>query len=177
MPAAVDRGSKVDSHGYVVAPLSYGFDEPVTDLMAAAALVPEMTMVLTGRPPREVVEAAPANVQFTGWLERPEYESLLAGSAGVVCLTDRDQTMQMGAYEGAEHGVPLLLSDRQVLRECFPEGALFLRDHEPKTIAEGLRSLIAQAVALRSEAERTRRQLLQHSASQIANLQRLLELP
>jgi hypothetical protein len=177
MPGAVDRGANQGGHGYLVAPVSYSFDEPVSALLEALRSVPDCTVIFTGNAPRSEVDRAPSNAQFSGWLERNEYDALLADSDGVVCLTDRGGTMQMGAYEGAEHGVPLLLSDTPILRRFFAEGgAVFVADHRPETIARGLRALVRDARALLEDAEQMRQRLLTESIVEIEDLRRHLDL-
>lgn len=44
---------------YVLVPLAYAFDEPIDALLAAATASPNITWVLTGRPPADVVEKRP----------------------------------------------------------------------------------------------------------------------
>lgn len=177
LPGAVDRGVRRPGGAYLVAAVSYSFDEPVREVLEALHGLPELTVMFTGDAPAHITEGAPENARFTGWLERSEYDALLAGSKGIICLTDRESTMQMGAYEGAELGIPLLLSDRPVLRQYFADGgAVFVPDHRPGTIARGLQALARDSESLHEGAERMRRRLLAESSIEVERLRRLLGL-
>jgi hypothetical protein len=137
----------------LLAPLSYSFDEPVRELLAAIAKVPRAHVTLTGRAPGWVVDAAPPNCTVTGWLATEDYERLLSQSAGVICLTNRDLTMQMGAFEALEYGLPILATGTGALRDYLDQGGVvFVEDHDPATLVDALRSFWRQRARLMDEA-------------------------
>lgn len=113
--------------GSLLCPLSYANDEPVEEILAAAALTPGIEWRLTGRAPAAVRAAAPANVTFTGFVGDAEYAALLDGCLGVVALTTRAHTMQRAGYEALCAGVPQITSDFAELREFYADSALFVR--------------------------------------------------
>jgi len=127
---------------FLIAPFTYGFDEPVQELLAAARLVPQVTIVLTGRAPDELRRATPANCIFTGWLSREDYEERLRSARGLIALTTREDTMQLSAQEGLQHGLPMVVSGTRLLRDFFSAGGVVVADsHRPEQLAAALREL------------------------------------
>lgn len=148
----------------IVATLGWAWDEPVAELLAAAARVPDIEVMLTGHAPREVRRGAPANCTFSGWLPRDEYRAVLAKATAVICLTTRESTMQTGAYEAAEHGTPMILSGTGALREYFDAGGVvFVENHEPETLAAAIRTIISEGAKYEREARAARATLVDRS--------------
>jgi glycosyltransferase involved in cell wall biosynthesis len=171
MVAKEQHQPKSGSRQTILAPFSYAFDEPVQELLEAAALAPEVHVTLTGRAPDWVVRAAPQNCTITGWLSRPEYESLLRGASGVVCLTRRELTMQMGAFEALEHGIPILASGTAVLRDYLDQGGVvFAEDHTPAELAAGIRALWRERERLRTEALAAQSTMFERAGQELAEL-------
>jgi glycosyltransferase involved in cell wall biosynthesis len=111
----------------VVAPLSWAPDEPIAEIIGAAAQCPGTRFVLTGRAPEEVRSRRdlPANIELAGFLDADAFQSLLAQAGVVLALTTRDATMQRAGYEAMTLGRPVIASDTRVLREFFADAALF----------------------------------------------------
>jgi glycosyltransferase involved in cell wall biosynthesis len=145
IPASVstrplDAGAEsTQKRGVVVFPASWHADEPIDAVLGAARLLPDVEVVITGRPP--VGLAAPDNIRLTGFVDDAEYGALLASADAVLALTTRALTMQRAGYEAAAHGRPLVASDTEVLREFFTGGAVFA----PPT-APGLAAAIEEAL-------------------------------
>lgn len=112
---------------YVLAALSYDPDEPVAEILQAAAASPDTAFVLSGSPPPAVRRSAPGNVVFSGFVSRTRFVELLRGSAVVLALTTEENTMQRAAYEALEHVVPVVTSDTRVLRKYFGDAAVYAR--------------------------------------------------
>jgi glycosyltransferase involved in cell wall biosynthesis len=160
-----------DSGQTILAPLSYAFDEPVQELLQAAAMAPEVHMTFTGQAPDWVVKSAPENCAVVGWLSRPDYESLLSRASGVVCLTNRELTMQMGAFEALEHGIPILASGTAVLRDYLDQGGVvFADDHTPAELAAGIRALWRERERLRTEARAAQSTMFERAGQELAEL-------
>ena len=127
-------------------------NEPVAEMLAAAALLPEVAVRITGDPdrvPRVLKQSAPANVTFTGFLPLREFlGEMLAADAVAVFSTD-PHIMNRAAFEAVGLGRPLVLSDLAGLRERFGAAALFAHN-QPLAMAGALR----QAIADRPELER-----------------------
>ncbi|OZD58430.1 hypothetical protein CH263_24535 [Rhodococcus sp. 06-1059B-a] len=109
----------------IVVPLSYANDEPIEEILAAAALTTNFNWTLTGTAPDEVRQNAPANVSFTGYLENEQYEHLLHSASVIVALTNRPHTMQRAAYEALAMATPLVTSNFAELRAYFGEAASY----------------------------------------------------
>lgn len=148
---------------YIVAALSYSFDEPVDLIIRAARDVPHVQVVCTGDPPPELVAEAPANCRFSGWLSRRDYERLLAGARGVVSLTTRDETMQTGGFEAVERALPLITSDFAALRTFHHEGALFVKCEDPRELGVALEEVWTNWPLLRQGALRERERFLRNT--------------
>jgi hypothetical protein len=153
MVASRPGARQPDARPTILAPLSYAFDEPVNELLDASARAPDVHITITGRAPDWVVRAAPENCTFTGWLPRSDYEALLSRASGVICLTNRELTMQMCAFEALEYGIPMLASGTQALRDYLSHGGVvFVEDHDRDTLAAGLRQLWQERERLAGEA-------------------------
>jgi glycosyltransferase involved in cell wall biosynthesis len=171
MVAKEQHQPKPGSRQTILAPLNYAFDEPVRELLEAAAMAPEVHLTLTGRAPDWVVDAAPQNCTITGWLSRPEYESLLSGASGVVCLTSRELTMQMGAFEALEYGIPMLASGTAVLRDYLDQGGVVFADnHDPSTLADCLREIWHERDRLMAEARIAQDSMFDRARGELAGL-------
>ncbi len=59
----------------IVGTLGWAWDEPIDDLLAAAKLVPEIGVTLTGRAPDDIRQNGPQNCTFSGWLPREDIAS------------------------------------------------------------------------------------------------------
>jgi glycosyltransferase involved in cell wall biosynthesis len=101
VPTTFEVGSAWPSDGRFQVALvnSFGPDEPLQDVLTAAASLPEVRFCVTGslqRAPEGLLEDAPANVTFTDYPPDDRYYALLSSSDAVICLTTRDHTMQQG---------------------------------------------------------------------------------
>jgi hypothetical protein len=161
---------------HILVPLSYRFDEPIHELLSAAGRVPHISLLLTGQAPKWAIDEAPANCKFIGWVDRSRYEHLLATARGVVALTSLEHTAQMAAFEAVEYGVPVLTSGTRALRQFHKEGAVFVADHEPETLADGLETLWRDHMTLRPGAENAREGAIRESIEQLEQLREMLGL-
>jgi len=112
----------------VMFPCSFQGDEPVSEVIKAARTLTDVNFYITGnfrRAPRELVDDAPSNTIFTGFLSNEEYVALMKACTAVMCLTTRDDTNQSGAYEAIAVNRPIILSDWALLREIYNKGAVF----------------------------------------------------
>jgi glycosyltransferase involved in cell wall biosynthesis len=124
----------------VVLVSSFAADEPLTEVLAAAAELPSYLFFVTGRAPAHcaaLVAGAPANVTFTGFVPRADYVALLNRVDAVMVLVKRDLTLLCGAYEAAAVEQPLITSDWPVLRNYFDRGALYV-DNSPAQIRDAV---------------------------------------
>lgn len=158
----------------VVYAASFGRDEPMAVVLAAARRLPEVRFHITGRPSgvsASLVGRAPANVRFTGFLSRGSYLALVSAADVVLAMTTRNHTMQRSGYEAIYLGKPVVISDWPVLRENFAGAAVFTKNDEVALVqaigqARGrIESLTAGARVLRGRKlarwEQTRRVLVE----------------
>lgn len=139
---------------------TWAVDEPLEAIVAAAAAVPDVVFLVTGRdgPAAARFPALPQNVTFTGFLSLEAYHNLIDSADAVMCLTTRNHTMQRGACEALSHARPVVTSDRALLRDHFADAAVFVSD-TPESIANGVSHLVRHydgfaAAALRVRALR-----------------------
>jgi glycosyltransferase involved in cell wall biosynthesis len=95
-------------------------------------------------------------VEYVGYLPRAEYESLLAGAAAVLALTEWEATMQRSAYEAVEAGVPVVALDRRVLRETMDGGGAVFAPADPDRIAAAVRYALDRRDELAGQTARSR---------------------
>lgn len=114
-----------NSDDFVLVPLSYANDEPIDEILAAAALDPEINWVLTGAAPNSVRTRATPNVAFAGYVSDKDFQELMKSTALVVALTNRPHTMQRAGYEAMMYEKPLVTSDFPELRDFFQDAAQY----------------------------------------------------
>jgi glycosyltransferase involved in cell wall biosynthesis len=136
---------------YALVPCSFSSDEPVNDLLMAAALTDEVDFVITG-PLRKAEDlgyagSTPANVKFPGFVPISEYDRLLAQANVVVGLTKMEGIQLSVASEAIGAGRPLVLSDTRILRNLFGSAALFT-DNSPESVSAAVRSALRDAAKL-----------------------------
>jgi glycosyltransferase involved in cell wall biosynthesis len=142
--------------GYVVACVtSWGFDEPIEAILEAARRLPEVTFYMTGNPKSapERLNGKPANVLPTGFLSVTDYGALLQSADVVLALTTLEHTMLRGAYEAIYQGTPVIVSDSELLREAFDEGALHV-DNTSEAIVAAVTEMRRDPAAFRQGALR-----------------------
>jgi glycosyltransferase involved in cell wall biosynthesis len=153
---------------------SFTFDEPLDVVLGAARLLPAVQFYVTGdkrRASPDLLDAAPANLHFTGFLPDSQYFGLLRGVDAVVVLTTRNYTNQRGGCEAVWLSQPLIISDWPVLRQSFHNGTV----HVPNT-ARGVADGVQQAVARRDELIAGMQQLQTERRARWKGISRQLEL-
>jgi len=121
-------------------------DEPIGNVLAAAATMPDVHFYITGDPiraKRTFLEQHPPNVHFTGFLPDEDYIGLLTSAHCVLVLTTDDHTMQRGACEAVWLAKPIITSDWAVLRTHFHKGTIFV-DNSIEGIGVGIHAMRAQ---------------------------------
>jgi glycosyltransferase involved in cell wall biosynthesis len=112
----------------VVAICAWAADEPVAELIKAAALLPpDYKLSITGRPKldRHGITAVPPNVELTGFLPEERYVELIGHADVIVDLTTRDNCLVCGAYEALALHKPLVVSDTAALRALLGKAAVY----------------------------------------------------
>jgi glycosyltransferase involved in cell wall biosynthesis len=147
-------------------------NEPVVDVLAAAALLPDVEVRVTGDPgrlPPALRSGAPANVVFTGYLPYRAFLGEMMAAHAVAVLSTDPHIMNRAAFEAVGLGRPLVLSDLAGLRERFGAAALFA-PNRPPAIAAALRAALADGPALAARSRRLAGDLGQRHAGALEDL-------
>ena len=113
---------------------TFAQDEPLDEVLAAAAGMDGVHFYVTGKKSRAGVRLPanpPDNVHFTDFLPDDAYYALLDRSEAVMCLTTRNHTMQRGACEALSMGKPIITSDWPLLKDYFHQGTVHVDNSSP----------------------------------------------
>jgi glycosyltransferase involved in cell wall biosynthesis len=119
---------------------SFAPDEPLEEILDAAANMSEILFYITGdksKAAKHILEKKINNVIFTGFLDYNEYISVLQSVNAIMVLTKRNKTMLAGAYEALALQKPLITSDWPTLKRYFYKGTIHV-DNSPKGIQEAI---------------------------------------
>lgn len=117
-------------------------DEPAEAVVEAARLAPDVDVAITGdvrKAPPGLVERAPANVTFVGFLDQPAYRQAIRDAHAVMSLTTEPTSVIRSGYEAVYAGRPLITSDWPVLRATFPHA--LHSSAEPAALADALMAI------------------------------------
>ena len=170
---AIERFARPEAFT-VVAVCSFNYDEPIAEMLEAAALVPDVRVFMTGNPKHlsaDLKARMPANVALTGFVSTEAFGGLLTDADVVMTLTTRDHTMLRGAYEAIYQGTPVIVSDWPILRDAFSDGAVHV-DNTPAAIAAAVRTIAHDPASFRAGAVRLRESKLRRWQSTRAELLR-----
>lgn len=154
-------------------------DEAVEEVLGAAQLLPEVDFAFTGdtrRCPRAVLDSAPGNVTFLGFLGTREYPAALErASVAVVLTTWLPYAVPRSAHDAVYARRPLVLSDSPVLRELFPFAIKV--DNNQESIAGGVREALARLDELEQLADEARELQSRRWAEQLERLREAVSGP
>lgn len=165
---------------WVVFPASFAADEPVEELIAAARLVPEVTILTTGNTRniknKTLLETKPSNMHFLGFLSISDFDSLIMSSDAVLALTRFDGIQLSVCGEAVGAAKPLIVSDTSLLRRLYPEASIFVLPNA-ESIAWGIREALLNKNALSSEMQEFRAETIQRYREQrVASLCEMLNI-
>jgi hypothetical protein len=131
---------------YLVFPASFSPDEPLAEVLSAVNEYKNMKVFVTGNFYRNpsLLRFSSSHVEFTGFLNRQEYEKLLAHSFGVITGTKDEYTLMMSAWEAVAFQKPLLLSETKTLRNMFNDYAIFYSWKNEKSILNALSEVFTE---------------------------------
>ena len=138
-----EEGYPLDGKFNVVVINTFSPDEPLDQIIDAAAHIPEVHFYVTGRKKNansDLISKAAANIHFTDFLPNVIYYALLESAQAIMCLTTRDHTMQRGACEALWMGKPIITSDWALLREYFRNGTIHV-DNSSAAIVRAVREM------------------------------------
>ena len=151
-PALIDC-NKVSCHSnfphpWILSPCSFNRDEPIEIILAAARLVPEITFVLTGNANRAQgihdLSEKPTNVHLAGFLPKTEFDGLLCTTDAVLGLTTLEGIQLSVANEAVGAGKPMVISNTNLLKTLFYQGAIYVDSLNPQSIAQGCQDALVK---------------------------------
>lgn len=154
------QAAVLPSRPFVMVPFAYSRDEPVADVLHAAALTPEVDWVLTGKAPAELRAQASENVFFPGFVSASEYQTLRHHTHAILALTTQESTMQSAGYEAIAGGTPLITVPTRVLRDYFEDGAIYT-ELDSAALASAVREVLAKNELWRSRMQEQRKKIMQ----------------
>jgi glycosyltransferase involved in cell wall biosynthesis len=110
---------------------TFSEDEPLQPILDAARQLPGVRFFITGdlaKAPRDMVNSAPENCQFTGYLRGNDYWGLLYASRAVMVLTTFPHSLLGGGQDAMVLHKPAILSRQPALLEYFSSGAVFVEN-------------------------------------------------
>jgi glycosyltransferase involved in cell wall biosynthesis len=153
----------------------FAHDEPISEVVDAAGLVPEVDIEITGdlrNCPDGLPEQAPSNVHFVGFLHDEEYLKAIERADVVMALSTRSQTVSRGASEAVWAGRPLIVSDWPEARAAFPFALHIQNDSD--AIADSLRTASERHDDLVARADQARRDQFERWQEQLDVLRELV---
>ena len=153
---------KLNTERNVVVIAVFGADEPIQEVLAAAAELSDVSFYITGpiQNARKLgITNHPPNVTLTGFLPRDEFVGLIMAADAAMVLVTTDNTMQMGAWEALSCQTPLIISNWPILRNTFPKGAIFV-DNSKSGITNGVRAFFRNKDQLKREIVQLREEKL-----------------
>lgn len=169
-----ETGRYHEKQNTVLCPVSYANDEPIPEILQAARLTPDFNWVMTGKAPASVMQMAPANVTFTGFVADDYFNQLMEEAGAVLALTTRPHTMQRAGYEALSFGTPQVTSNFPELREFLATAAMYT-DLTGKDIARSVESVLQDAQALSQEVQLIRRRRIQEQSQQLDSIATAIE--
>jgi glycosyltransferase involved in cell wall biosynthesis len=160
----------------VVVAGSLDANEPVADVLAMAALLPDVEVRLTGdtaRVPRALLRSAPANAVFTGFLPYREFLGEVLAAPVVAVFSTDAHIMNRAAFEAAGLGRPLVLSDLEGLRHRFGGAARFAANR-PDAMAAAVREALPEQAELAARSRRLAGELRAQRAQAMTRLRQVL---
>ena len=147
--AAAPRVGSAD----VIVISSFDPDEPLNEILKAAAGLPDVRFAITGNPKNLSFHGSPfpGNVRLTGYLPEVDYWSMLAAARVVLDLTLKSDCLVCGAYEALAAARPMVLSDNEPSRALFGKVAILTRS-DSISIANAIRAALAQQTHMEATA-------------------------
>jgi len=108
---------------------TFAVDEPLDIILEAARKLSDVEFHITGdlaRGDKALIDSAPENVIWTGYLRGNDYWNLLSHSHVTMALTTYPNSLLGAAQDGTLLKKPLILSDQPTLREYFTAGTVFI---------------------------------------------------
>lgn len=144
----------------IVCPCSFNRDEPIEEILNAARMIPEITILITGNYNRAQgihdLSNIPDNIKLTGFLSTVEFDRLIARADAILGLTKLDGIQLSVANEAVGSGKPMILAHTKTLMKLFYQGAVYVNPTQADSIAQGCREAIDNQEKLSQEVQQLR---------------------
>ncbi|MCD6378977.1 glycosyltransferase [bacterium] len=144
---------KLDGDLNILYVCTFAEDEPYKNVIKSSGLLDDNIHIhITGNYIKAGIDKNEMshNVHLTGYLPDKDYLELMNSADIVMVLTEQENCIVCGGYEGVSLSKPLILSNTKTLRDYFSAGAIYT-EHDTKSIADGIRRAIRQKDRLESE--------------------------
>jgi glycosyltransferase involved in cell wall biosynthesis len=153
----------------------FASDEPVAAAVEAARELPELDLYVTGDQalaPRGLIDSAPDNVSFVGFLKFSTYMATVAAADAVMTLTTEPTSVMRSAYEAVYAGKPVIVSDWPIARQTFAHATYTL--NTPKALARTLSQVVWSLDELAAASGDARDEQLKRWEQQLAGLRNVV---
>lgn len=138
------KKEQLSNGDYLVFPASFAPDEPLAEVLSAVNEYKKLKVFVTGNYNRKpsLLRFSSSYVEFTGFLNRKDFEKILLNSLGIISGTKDEYTLMMSAWEAVAFNKALILSETKTLRNMFNEYAFFYNYRDQNSIILALSEII-----------------------------------
>ena len=158
----IEEPNELHSTPQIVCPCSFNRDEPIAEILDAARLMPEITVIITGNYNRAKgihdLSDVPDNVKLTGFISTEEFDLQINRANAILGLTKLDGIQLSVANEALGASKPMILAHTETLKKLFYRGAVYVNPLQADSIARGCQEAIAMKEQLREEVIKLRRE-------------------
>lgn len=144
---------------------SYADDEPYCEVISATRqLGKDICVYMTGAPKGRlpsIIAPLPENLIITGYLSEDQYISMLFSVDAVIDLTKREDCLVCGAYEAISALKPLILSEKEALKQYFGTKGIVYAKNTPDDIIRCVNDVVENLEKYKMEVPQLKSQLLQ----------------
>ncbi|MFC1773653.1 hypothetical protein ACFL3A_09915 [Pseudomonadota bacterium] len=186
LPALTDRVGpdiriqyEFTKEDYVIVPWSFAPDEPIDELIRAAASMPETVFVMTWfaeKLPANIKNNVPSNLVMTGYLNDNDFTAIFAQATAALVLTTREGTQPSGATEAIALSVPLILSDLKTTRRLYDDMPIYI-DNSADGIRRGIQQAFTEQDEVKARVLAFKNLLSMRLEAEIEDVKSLLRIP
>ena len=129
-------------------------DEPFKEVIKIGKRLPkDITLYITGdykKASMKTLNDIPEQIILTGYLSEQKYLNMLFSADLVMDLTNRENCLVCGGYEGVAVKTPLILSKTKVLRDFFYKGAVYTTN-KSEDILKNINYALSNLILLNSD--------------------------
>jgi glycosyltransferase involved in cell wall biosynthesis len=163
---------------YVIIPWGISSDEPITEVIEAARLLPDITFVMTWyyeKISSTIRNNLPSNLLLTGYLRIDDFNLLFANSGVALVLTKLEATQLSGMQEAMAFEIPAVVTDLKTTRYLYKAYPVYVRN-DPESIADGVTFALKNKHVLEEKMKKLRIETEKEFSDQIEYLKTSLDL-